>query len=130
MNQRKCALELISDSSLSGSKTIATPVELNQKFTTCEFNNHIGGPPDPVLADPGKYQRLVGRLLYLTITRPDIAFVVQSLSQFMHAPKQSHWDAALRVVNYIKQAPGLGVLLFSFSSASLQGFCDADWGLV
>ncbi|XP_049378182.1 uncharacterized protein LOC125842954 [Solanum stenotomum] len=69
------------DSGLSGSKTIATPVELNKKLTACEFDNHIDGPLDPVLADPGKYQRLVGRLLYLTITTPDIAFAVQSLSQ-------------------------------------------------
>ncbi|WMV10494.1 hypothetical protein MTR67_003879 [Solanum verrucosum] len=44
------------------------------------------------------------RLLYLTTTRPDIAFVVQSLSQFMHSPKRSHMEAALRLVTYVKHA--------------------------
>ncbi|XP_059302043.1 uncharacterized mitochondrial protein AtMg00810-like [Lycium ferocissimum] len=59
------------------------------------------------------YQQLVGRLLYLTIARPDIAFAVQTLSQFMHAPKRSHMEAAIRVVKYIKHSPG---------------YCDADLG--
>lgn len=66
---------------------------------------------DTLLADPTQYQRLVGRLLYLTMTRIDIAYVVQVLSQFMHSPKQSHMNAALRVVKYIKNAPGLGLLM-------------------
>ncbi|XP_055829494.1 uncharacterized mitochondrial protein AtMg00810-like [Solanum dulcamara] len=64
---------------------------------------------DTVLLDPGGFQRLIGRLLYLTITRPDIAIAVHNLSQLMHAPKLSHMEAALRV------------------STSIQGFCDADW---
>ncbi|XP_019259863.1 PREDICTED: uncharacterized protein LOC109237924 [Nicotiana attenuata] len=51
-----------------------------------------------MLPDLEPYQRLVGRLLYLTITSPDIAYVVQVLSQFMHKPKRSHMDAALRVI--------------------------------
>lgn len=107
MHQRKYAMELISDSGLSGSKPFATPVELNKKLTTLESDASAGETHDPILKDPGQYQRLVGRLMYLTITRPDIAFAVQNLSQFIHAPKLSHMEAALRVVKYIKQASGL-----------------------
>lgn len=92
MHQRKYAMELISDSGLNGSKPITTPVELKQKLTTCEYDNSIGLTQDPILVDPGKYQRLIGRLLCLTITRPDIVFAVQSLSQFIHSPKQSHLE--------------------------------------
>uniref|UniRef100_A0A3Q7EWG4 Reverse transcriptase Ty1/copia-type domain-containing protein n=1 Tax=Solanum lycopersicum TaxID=4081 RepID=A0A3Q7EWG4_SOLLC len=83
---------------------------------------------NPLLSDIGAYQRLVGRLIYLTITRPDLSYAVQSLSQFMNAPKRSHMDAALRVVRYIKQNPGSGILLAAQSSDSLQAYCDADWG--
>uniref|UniRef100_A0A3Q7IR74 Reverse transcriptase Ty1/copia-type domain-containing protein n=1 Tax=Solanum lycopersicum TaxID=4081 RepID=A0A3Q7IR74_SOLLC len=102
MHQRKYAMELISDSGMSGSKPCVTPVEVNQKLTTSEFDDHFKLDNGNDLLDSGEYQRLVGRLLYLTITRPDIAFAVQSLSQFMHAPKSSHMEAALRVVKYVK----------------------------
>uniref|UniRef100_A0A3Q7HR35 Reverse transcriptase Ty1/copia-type domain-containing protein n=1 Tax=Solanum lycopersicum TaxID=4081 RepID=A0A3Q7HR35_SOLLC len=111
MHQRKYALEIISDLGLGGSKPIATPVELNGKLTTVVFDKYVGVTSDPVLSDIGEYQRLVGRLIYLTITRPDLSYAVQNLSQFMNAPKQSHMNAAIRV-----------------HFGSLQAFCDADWG--
>uniref|UniRef100_A0A0V0HTU8 Putative ovule protein n=1 Tax=Solanum chacoense TaxID=4108 RepID=A0A0V0HTU8_SOLCH len=79
-----------------------------------------------VLKDPSPYQRPVGRLLYLTITRPDISFVIQNLSQFMHSPKQSHMEAATSVVKYIKQSPRMGILMSSTASSKLHAYCDAD----
>ncbi|XP_019251379.1 PREDICTED: uncharacterized protein LOC109230324 [Nicotiana attenuata] len=77
----------------------------------------------------GAYQRLVGRLLYVTITRPDINYVVQALSQFMQAPKRSHWDAALRVVRYLKIAPGQGMLMKSDYVETLAYWYDSDWAV-
>ncbi|XP_019231436.1 PREDICTED: uncharacterized protein LOC109212260 [Nicotiana attenuata] len=129
MCQRKYALELISESGLSGAKPAATPLKLNQKLTTTEFDKCFSTKntnSDEVLKNPGTYQRLVGRLLYLTMTRPDIAFMVQVLSQFMHCPKVSHMEAALRVVRYLKQAPGLGLLMPGESSSKLTAYCDSD----
>uniref|UniRef100_A0A3Q7IUK6 Reverse transcriptase Ty1/copia-type domain-containing protein n=1 Tax=Solanum lycopersicum TaxID=4081 RepID=A0A3Q7IUK6_SOLLC len=99
MHQRKYTLELIADIGLAGAKPVTTPMELNQKLTSVE---------------------LIGWLLYLTTTRPDISFVVQCLSQFMHCPKSSHMDAALRLVRYLKSAPGLGILM---SSTGNWGSC-------
>lgn len=64
------------------------------------------------------------------MTRPDISYAVQSLSQFMHAPKESHLDAAIRVVRYIKTIPGQGLLLPAVGNGQLSAYCDADWGLV
>ncbi|XP_060175402.1 uncharacterized mitochondrial protein AtMg00810-like [Lycium barbarum] len=61
------------------------------------------------------------------MTRPNISFDVQHLSQFMHAPKKSHYDAALHVVRYIKKQPGLGLLMSSRTSGKITTFCDADW---
>ncbi|XP_015165001.1 uncharacterized mitochondrial protein AtMg00810-like [Solanum tuberosum] len=114
---------------LSNSKTVGAPIELNQKLTTTEFNLHFptGNGDDRVLDDPSVYQKLVGRLLYLTITRPDIAFAVQLLSQFMHSPKTSHMKVAMRVVRYVKQAPGMGILMTVNTTNQLIAYCDADW---
>uniref|UniRef100_A0A3Q7HQ83 Reverse transcriptase Ty1/copia-type domain-containing protein n=1 Tax=Solanum lycopersicum TaxID=4081 RepID=A0A3Q7HQ83_SOLLC len=104
MSQRKYALELISEAGLAGAQPVSTPLE-------CNLN----------------YQRLVGKLLYLTNTRPDIAFTVQTLSQYMQQPKISHWNAAMRVIRYIKGNPGLGLFMSSHREFKLTGFCDADW---
>lgn len=68
----------------------------------------------------------MGRLLYLTITRPDISFTVNSLSQFLSQPRQSHHEAALKVLRYVKSSPGQGILLSSSSSIQLKAFCDSD----
>ncbi|XP_015072475.1 uncharacterized protein LOC107016555 [Solanum pennellii] len=82
---------------------------------------------DEFLKDPTSYQKLNGKLLYLTMTRPDIAYAIQNLRQFMHSPKKSHMEAALRVVRYLKNAPGLGIILSSEISHALTVYCDADW---
>ncbi|XP_069146172.1 uncharacterized mitochondrial protein AtMg00810-like [Solanum lycopersicum] len=128
LNQRKYALQLISEAGLSGAKTVSTPLEFNQKLTSVEFDQHTGGSDDAELEDVTAYQRLIGKLLYLTIARPDICFSVQVLSQFMQHPKVSHWEAALRVVRYIKRSPGLGVILRrGIGVTKLTGYCDSDW---
>nr|XP_016449977.1 PREDICTED: uncharacterized mitochondrial protein AtMg00810-like [Nicotiana tabacum] len=131
MCQRKYALELVSELGLASAKPTATPLEFNHKLTSIEFDKQIPdvrSTVDKELEDKGGYQRLVGRLLYLTMTRPDIAFVVQVLSQYMHVPKVSHMEAAQRVVRYIKTAPGLGLFMLAKVSKSLFAYCDSDWG--
>ena len=77
--------------------------------------------------DPESYRRLVSRLIYLTITRPDLAYCVHILSQFMQEPRLEHWEATLRVVSYLKGTPGQGILLRAYSDLTLQGWCDSDW---
>nr|XP_016453028.1 PREDICTED: uncharacterized mitochondrial protein AtMg00810-like [Nicotiana tabacum] len=120
-------MELISEAGLSGCRPVATPMELNHKLTIVDYDNHVGNTEDKELEDAGKYKKLIGKLLYLTITRPDISFDVQVLSQFMQNPKQSYLDAALRVVGYIKGSPGLGILLKKGEANNLTVFCDSDW---
>lgn len=84
-------------------------MEQNGKLTSQELDSVLPSSQnvnseDCLLSDPHEYQRLVGRLIYLTITRPDICYAIQSLIQFMHAPKTSYLEAALRVVKYIKKS--------------------------
>ncbi|KAK6121535.1 hypothetical protein DH2020_044726 [Rehmannia glutinosa] len=73
----------------------------------------------PLLTDPEKYRRLVGRLLYLNFTRPDITYSVQQLSQFVTSPCTDHWEAALHLVKYLKGTPSLGLFYSSSSPFTL-----------
>lgn len=79
------------------------------------------------LQDPGKYRRLVGRLIYLTFTRPELSYIVHILSQFMHRPLEDHWTAALRVIRYLKGCPDQGIMLFSDPNLTLTAYSDSDW---
>lgn len=132
LNQRKYVLELLADSGLTGSKPCDTPIVQHLKLTSHELDQFIHSSisvsalDDSLLSDPDAYKRLVGRFLYLTITRPDICYVVQVLSQFMHGPKESHMAAAIRVLRYLKSAPGLGILLSARNTFTLSAYCDSD----
>ena len=79
------------------------------------------------MQDVSAYRRLIGRLIYLTITRPELSYPVHILAQFMSTPRENHWHAALKVVRYLKGTCGQGLLLSASSDLSLQSFCDADW---
>ncbi|XP_058193048.1 uncharacterized mitochondrial protein AtMg00810-like [Rhododendron vialii] len=92
-----------------------------------EQNHKLNASDGALLTDPSSYRRLVGRLIYLTITRPDIVYPVHVLSQYMSQPHKPHLDAALRVVRYLKRAPGQGILLSSSSDLQLRMYSDSDW---
>ena len=91
--QRKYTLDILSDSGQIGSRPSPFPMEQNLKLRPTD-----GAP----LSDPTVYRRLVGRLLYLTVTRPNIQYFVNTLSQFMQNPHSTHLDAAQRVLRYLK----------------------------
>ena len=95
--QRKYTLDIIAEVGLLGAKPCAFPIQQNHRLA------HDNGP---LLADVAAYRRLVGRLIYLVVTRPDLAYVVHILSQFMQEPRQAHWEVALCVVRYLKGTPG------------------------
>uniref|UniRef100_A0A3Q7IDD0 Reverse transcriptase Ty1/copia-type domain-containing protein n=1 Tax=Solanum lycopersicum TaxID=4081 RepID=A0A3Q7IDD0_SOLLC len=128
MTQRKYTLELILEWGLAGLKPAITPLEQHMKYTTTKYDKHLKQEnDDPQLVDKCAYQRLVGRLLYLAMTRLNISYAVQTLSQYMHDPKQSHFEGALHVVRYLKGNPGLGILLSSDKNDKINAFCDSDW---
>ncbi|CAM8956775.1 unnamed protein product [Rhodiola kirilowii] len=89
LNQRKYAVELLEEHGLTDCKPSKTPMEVKHK---------LGLSTEPALADPLPYRRLVGKLIYLTITRPDLAYPVHILSQFMQSPSEDHLGAAHRLL--------------------------------
>jgi hypothetical protein len=111
--QRKYTLEILENAGLLASKPVTFSMESNLKLsrTTGEL-----------LKDLTSYGRLVGRLLYLTITRPNIAYSVQILSQFMDSPRQPHMDVVVRVLRYLKSAPAQGLFYPTVSSLYLKLF--------
>lgn len=117
--QRKYTLDIKSEVGLLGAKPASFPMEQNHK---------LAQSTSPLVDNVERqYRRLVGRLIYLSFTRPDLAYSVHILSQFLHEPRQDHWDAALRVVRYLKIGPGQGILLRSDCNLTLSGWCDSDW---
>lgn len=80
------------------------------------------------LEDGSDYRTLVGSLQYMLLTRPDIAFVVRKLSQFMHKPTTTHQLAAKRVLRYLKGTYTSGIFLARSNQHTLYAYSDTDWG--
>ncbi|XP_042003823.1 secreted RxLR effector protein 161-like [Salvia splendens] len=81
----------------------------------------------PPMEDSSKYRRLIGRLLYLCITRPDITFAVHKLSQYVSKPCVEHWQATEKILKYLKETPAHGLFYSSSNKPTLSIFSDADW---
>ena len=118
LNQRKYCLEILQDTGFLGSKSVRTPMEQNL---------HLSKDAGKLLPDAIQYRKLIGRLLCLTLTRPNITYAVHRLSQFLAAPRKPHMLAINRVLQYLKGTPGRGLFFSSSSSMQVKAYCDADW---
>ena len=79
------------------------------------------------MKDRDRYRRLVERLIYLSYTRPNIAFLVSMVSQFMHGPGLEHFEVVYRILRYLKGTPGRGLLFKSQGHLQIEAYTDADW---
>jgi len=119
MCQQQYCLNMLHEAGVLGCKSASTPFEAG---------THLYNDAGPIYEDITGYRKLVGKLLYLTNTRPNICFPIQQLSQFLDKPTMQHFRAAQRVLRYLKSCPGKGVFFPRSSSFQLLGFSDADWG--
>ncbi|XP_019082578.1 PREDICTED: uncharacterized protein LOC109125415 [Camelina sativa] len=118
LSQRKYALDIIYKAGLLGAKPSPVLLDLNHNLTFVKVH---------VFANPAQYRRLVGRFIYLTITRLDLTYAVHIFSQFMQSPIVAHWEASLRLVRYLKGCPAQGILLRSDSELHVSAYCDSDY---
>ena len=82
---------------------------------------------EELLPNASAYQRLVGRLIYLTNTHPDITFAVSVVSQIMHALHTSHLDVVHHILRYLKTYPGLGLFYTAKAQDEVSCFTDTDY---
>lgn len=103
---------------MTGAKSVSTPMETNIPLT-------LGA--GTLLESPTEFRTIVGSLQYLALTRPDIAFTVNKLSQFMHRPTTVHWQALKRLLRYLNGTLDVGLNIYRDSPLRLHAFSDADW---
>jgi|UniRef100_A0A2N9EJY9 hypothetical protein len=118
LSQAKYASDLLSRAGLTDTKVVSTPLEMNARLTP------LDGTP---LSDATLYRQLVGSLVYLTVTRPDIAHAVHLVSQFLSAPHSTHYAAVLHILRYIKGTMFHGLHFSAHSTLDLCAYSDADW---
>ncbi|KAM2882470.1 hypothetical protein COP2_015447 [Malus domestica] len=117
LNQRKYVLDLLDEAHMVNCKPARTPLASKLQLDA----------PGNLLSNPNVYQRMVGKLIYLTITRPDIAYSVSLISQFMHSPTLVHWEIVKRILRYLKGSIGRGILMQKNESNHILAYTDADW---
>ena len=118
INQRKYILDLLMENGMLGCKAAETPIEPGIKLQPTKLEEVV---------DRERYQRLVGRVIYLSYTRLDISFAVSVVSQFMHSPGHEHFEAVNRILRYLKGAPGRGLLYKKSQYLQVEVYTDADW---
>ena len=118
ISQRKYTLDLLKEIGMLGCKPADTPMEPTSKIQMEE---------EELLTDKSRYQSLVGKLIYLTHTRPDIGFVVGMVGRYMNMPTRRHLEAVFRILQYMKKNHGKGLFFKKTAKRDVVVFIDADW---
>ncbi|KAI5336535.1 hypothetical protein L3X38_015803 [Prunus dulcis] len=118
LHQKKYALKVIEKFGLKDCKSVVTPLVASERL--CKEDGSEA-------TNESEYRQIVGSLLYLTATRPDIMFASSLLARFMHNPTRKHMGTAKRVLRYIQGTLDYGIEFRTGKSATLIGYCDSDW---
>ncbi|RDX96055.1 putative mitochondrial protein, partial [Mucuna pruriens] len=96
-------------------------------ITPMDSKLKLGNADDSVTVDKEMYQCLVGKLIYLSHTRPNIAFSISLINQFMHCPREVHLQATYKILQYLKGTLGRGILYKRNGNTILEAYTDADY---
>lgn len=118
LHQQKYITDLLEKTKMTAAKPVSTPMSPTPKLSLKSGTK---------LDNASEYRATIGSLQYLSFTRPDIAYAVNKLSQYMHCPTDLHWSAAKRILRYLAGTPSHGILLRRNTPLTLHGFSDADW---
>ncbi|KAL0403672.1 UNVERIFIED_CONTAM: Retrovirus-related Pol polyprotein from transposon RE1 [Sesamum radiatum] len=116
--QKKYTETLLKKFKMESCKTVTTPLVTGEKYKKEDGSEKVDG---------SIYRSLIGSLLYLTATRPDIMFATSLLSRFMQSPSQVHYGAAKRILRYLQGTKDFGIWYKSTNDAKLVGYTDSDW---
>ncbi|XP_027187883.1 uncharacterized mitochondrial protein AtMg00240-like [Cicer arietinum] len=111
-------MDILEETRMLNGKLVDTRITPNVKL----LPNH-----GEQFSDLGRYKRLVGKLNYLTVTRANIHFVVNVVSQFLNSPSEEHWDAVIRILKYIKGATEKSQIYENKRLTQIVDYSDADW---
>ncbi|XP_019095143.1 PREDICTED: uncharacterized protein LOC109130225 [Camelina sativa] len=137
LTQRKYVVDLLEGAGFSDCKPSPIPMKPDVQMTATGWGRRpnskkplkqLSEVDTALLPDTKQYRRLIGKLQYLTITRPDISFVVGKLSQYSSAPRKFHLQAVHKILRYLKGTIGQGLFYGKDADFSVRGFTDADWG--
>jgi hypothetical protein len=118
MHQAKYTMDLMKKFNMAELKPVSTPMSSTAS---------LGPDEDGEAVDQREYRSMIGSLLYLTVTRPDIQFAVGLCARFQASPRSSHRTAVQRVFRYLKHTSEIGIWYSASSSMDLVGFFDADF---
>ncbi|WOG93565.1 hypothetical protein DCAR_0312851 [Daucus carota subsp. sativus] len=119
LSQHRHIADILINHNMANAKPVGTPLSTSE---TLRLND------GSCLTDASTYRKIVGSLQYLTVTRPDVAYAVNRLSQFMHQPTEKHLQSLKRLLRYLKQTIHHGLFLKRGQSIILSAFSDSDWG--
>jgi hypothetical protein len=116
--QRQYALDMLSKYGMAGCKPISVPLDQNGK---------LSADAGEVLEDANMYRKIVGSLIYMTITRLDLNYTVGLESQFMQVPRKSHLDGVSHTLRYVSATTNYGLFYEASTELQVHGYIDADW---
>ncbi|XP_019256267.1 PREDICTED: uncharacterized protein LOC109234653 [Nicotiana attenuata] len=118
LNQRKFVLDLLKEYNCLELSSVVSPLDLNSK---------LKADSGELFAHPERYMSLIGKLLFLTHTRPDLCFGVQHLSQFLQAPRLPHMTAAFHMLRFLKGTIDVGLFYSNSRDCTFTAYSDSDW---
>ena len=119
LSQTKYVRDLPQRAGMTSAKAMPTPMLTGQK---------LSNDGDAAFSDPSLYRSIVGGLQYATITRLDISFSANKVSQYIHNPLEVHWKAVKRILRYLSDTIDHGLTFHTCKEFRLLAFCDSDWG--
>ena len=118
ISQEKYAKNLVKRFGLDSKKHASTPMSSSVKLSSDLASVEV---------DPTLYRSMIGSLLYLTASRPDIAFSVGVCARFQAAPNESHLTVVKRIIRYVNGTSNYGISYSRDSNDCLAGYLDDDW---
>ncbi|XP_039066514.1 secreted RxLR effector protein 161-like [Hibiscus syriacus] len=119
INQRKYVLDLLAKTGMLGCNPVETPMEPGLKFCKKMTGNPVNNET---------YQKLVGKLIYLSLTMSDIAYSVSIVRQHMSDPREEHLEAVNKILRFLKFTPGAGLIFRKNQDITMKVYTDATWG--